>query len=145
MPDQPVAHLPRTVPPWEEVRHTHCGRLILDVVKMSTVEAYVALAKREGKKRAAYDYCQNCAERVAYGTASWERNATAIMLDWLSRTRWSNDSTRFETTASLHAIAALIEAHKDEFVAHRDATKNGIASLNEKRTFKRESHLRGLS
>lgn len=133
MPDQPVAHLPRPVPPWEEVRHTHCGRPIADVVKMGTAEAYLALAKRQGKRRAAYDYCQTCTDRLAYANGSWEMNATAIMIDWLGRTRYSNDGTRFEVTASLHALAALVDAHRDEFEAHRDATKQGIVSLNQRR------------
>jgi hypothetical protein len=145
MPDQPVAHLRRPVPPWEEVRHTHCGRLIADVAKMGTVEAFAALVKREGQRRAAYDYCLTCTERARYTPGSWETNATEIALDWLGRTRYVSDGGRDRTTATLHALAALVDAHRDEFEAHRDATKSGIASLNAKRTAKNMPHLRGLT
>jgi hypothetical protein len=144
MPDQPVAHLPRAVPPWDEIRYTHCGRLIVDVAKMGTAEAYAALVKRQGQRRAAYDYCQNCTERAKYTQGSWETNATDIALDWLGRTRYISDGGRDIATATLHALAALVDAHREEFEAHRDATKSGIASLNAKRTAKNMPHLRGL-
>lgn len=145
MSDQPRAHLPRTVPPWEEIRETRCGRPIGDVVKMGTMDAYLALAKREGKRRAAYDYCQTCTDQYVGGAgASWELNAIAIMTDWLGRARWSKDGARFEITASLHAISALIDAHPDEFHAHRDAKKSGAVSLDETRAAKNNRHLRGL-
>lgn len=146
MPDHPISHLPRNVPPWEEVRQTRCGRPIGDVVRMGTMDAYNALVAREGKRRAAYDYCQTCTDQYVGGAgASWELNAIAIMADWLGRARYSQDGTRFEITASLHAISALIEAHHDEFQAHRDAKKGGAKSLDEARASKNMRHLRGLS
>jgi hypothetical protein len=146
MPDQPVAHLPRITPPWEEVAHTFCGRKIEDVARMGTTHDYVALAKREGVRRAAYDYCQTCTERVRYSGTSWEANAIDIAMDWLNRGgRYGGSSeARDDITASLHALSALVDAHREEFDAHRNAGKSGATSLTAKRAEARRPKLRGV-
>lgn len=142
MSDEPRAHLPRPVPPWEEQRHTLCGRPITDVKKMGTLAAYAALAKREGQRRAAYDYCQTCTERARYAARSWETDPIGIMHDWLGRGMYVSDVEREHITASLHALSALIEEHREEFQAHRGATNSGAASLSAARAAKRG--LRGV-
>jgi hypothetical protein len=90
-----------------------------------------------------YDYCQTCTDRLVWSKASWEADPVEIALDWLGRGRYTPG--RDTIAATLHALAALVEAHREEFEAHRDATKSGIASLNAKRAAKTTPHLRGLS
>lgn len=124
------------------MRHTQCGRLIADVAKMGTIPAYAALAKREGKRRAAYDYCGSCTERARYAAMGWETNPVGVMEDWIGRGMYLNDGAREHINASLHALSALVEAHREEFEAHRDATKSGAVSLSAARTAKRP--LRGI-
>lgn len=143
MPDQPVAHLARPVPPWDEVRHTLCGRLIVDVARMGTPEAYTATVKKHGQRRAAFDYCVTCIDRGPYTEAKWEQSAVEIALDWLGRSRYARDGSRDNVTTTLHALSALVEAHPEEFEAHRNATKSGAKSLDAARTA-RKNHLRGL-
>lgn len=145
MPDEPVAHLPRPVPPWEEIRHTHCGRLIVDVAKMGTSEAYTATVKKYGQRRAAFDYCVTCCQRASVSGASWETSAVEITSDWVGRGIFTANKAREDVRASLHALAALVEAHRDEFEAHRDATKSGAVSLSAKRADKGRRQLRGLT
>jgi hypothetical protein len=109
---------------------------------MGTLAAYAALAKREGQRRAAYDYCQTCSERGRYAAMSWETNPVDVMQDWIGRGMYLSDADREHINASLHALAALVDAHRDEFDAHRDATQSGAVSLHAARAAKRG--LRGI-
>lgn len=142
MPDEPVAHLPRPVPPWEEEHNTLCGRDINDVAKMGTVAAFVATVKKYGQRRAAFDYCQSCASHSRTAVMTWEKNPIEIVSDWVGRGIYTAAPGQERITANLYALAALVEAHAEEFEAHRGATDSGVPSLSAARAAKRG--LRGI-
>lgn len=142
MPDEPVAHLPRPVPPWEEVHNTLCGRGITDVAKMGTIAAFIATVKKYGQRRAAFDYCQNCVSHTRTAVMTWEKNPIEIVSDWVGRGIYTAAPGQERITANLYALAALVEAHPEEFEAHRSATTTGAVSLGAARAAKRR--LRGV-
>lgn len=142
MPDEPVAHLPRPVPPWEEAHNTLCGRDMADVAKMGTIAAFIATVRKHGQRRAAFDYCQSCASHTRTAVMTWEKNPIEIMSDWVGRGIYTAAPDQERITANLYALAALVEAHPEEFEAHRDATKEGAVSLSGARLAKRR--LRGI-
>lgn len=148
MTDQPLAHLPRVVPPWEDPRYTDCGRKIVDVAKMGTRDEYAKLVKRVGQRRADYDYCITCVSRNQHGSMSWDKTPADIVSEWVGRSRFVRDTDqRDEITMRLYAIEAVIAAHRDEYEAHI-AAQGSTLSLAQARAAKAaqapKGHLRRL-
>jgi hypothetical protein len=123
--DEPMKHLVRPKPPWETRDYTHCGR-VAGTVPTTSVDALEAHVRRYGKQRTAYTHCMTCLDRLnAYTTIdmrarlrvpiTWENKPRAVTARWLEKVRDDAEEDRMRRT--LHAIAALVEAHQDEFDA----------------------------
>lgn len=121
MPDEPLHHLARVGPPWlrEGEAMTECGRRVVDVAgPVDTWDEVAAFYRKHGRQRAAFVYCMTCTGGGVVRRQSWEKDAQEITLQWLSRSRYTRDGNRnAEPDRYLHALAALVAAHQDEFDA----------------------------
>jgi hypothetical protein len=127
-----VDHLVRHLPPWRapEDAMTECGRPVTEVQSTATSDEIRARIKRVGKARAAFTVCMTCVDRERWAT-SWERDPISVLARDTKRvgeyyTNRVPDSSskpsehrryaeRAALTAELRALAALAEAHPDEF------------------------------
>lgn len=110
---QPVDHILRPSLPWRQsAAMTECG---YDASKVSTLsrQQYVARLKDLGQQRAAMVTCMTCATTVR-NWATWDddpRQAIGREVEWERRDNRRGQQLKDE----LIAIAALIDAHRDEF------------------------------
>ncbi|MBF6302284.1 hypothetical protein IU459_32795 [Nocardia amamiensis] len=118
---EPLDHVLRPSLPWRDEELTECGRPAVDVASAITADDLTARVKRIGQQRTAFTVCMTCAGRVEY-SSTWERYPIAVLERELQRAGIHppglSRSTKPEAarmTAELRAIAALIEAHREEF------------------------------
>ncbi len=109
----PREHVERTPLPWREVTLTECGLAVADLKKVLTIDEFRQKVSEQGQQRAAFTTCMTC-----WHTAIRWRDQTARTgpTDALERELHRAD-TRRELERELYAIAALIEAHREEFDA----------------------------
>lgn len=139
----PLDHIAREKLPWRKDRLTECGRPESDVKgELVTVDDVRARVNRMGKKRASFTVCMTCVESVRYRSETWEDDPAGVLHRYLERTggrgRYggSLQSPRERMNAELHAIAALIEAHREEFDGYLSGIKETV-SLQEERARRR--------
>lgn len=119
---EPVDHILRPQLPWRnEGGITECG---YDASKVSTIsrEEYFARLKDMGQQRCALLTCITCSDTARrWGTwADDPRKALEREIQW--EAGWRKDrGTRLRD--ELEAIAALVEAHREEFDAHINQTE----------------------
>lgn len=123
---EPVDHILRPALPWRtgEPGITECG-FDASKVKTLTREEYVRRYKDLGQQRMALLTCMTCAD-TARRWGTWEddpRRAVdrEITWEWGGGYRARNDRGQ-RLKDELLAVAALIEAHRDEFDAHVQET-----------------------
>lgn len=122
---EPVDHILRVPLPWREASEiTECG---LEAVRgqFITREAFVQRVKELGQQRAALLTCMTCAQTAGrHGIwADDPRQGIAREIEWEGSGRWSHRDRGQHLKDELLAIAALIEAHRDEFDASVKATE----------------------
>lgn len=129
---EPVDHVRRPKLPWrDDSGMTECG---FDASKVSTLtrEEYFARLKDLGQQRCALLTCMTCATTAGrWGT--WEddpRRALEREIQWEAAWRRGDRGERLRD--ELLAIAALVEAHRDEFEAHVNETEQRRAWLEKK-------------
>jgi hypothetical protein len=127
--DGPLDHILREPLPWRTSRLTECGRPAVGLPLVSP-EDLAARVTRLGKMRAAFTVCMTCADRCGYNqTVSWATHPVTLLERELTRVRTGYgpkvERARAELVRELHAINALIAAHRDEF----DALVTGNADL----------------
>jgi len=117
---EPVDHIMRPNLPWRNAAITECG---YDASKVKTItrEEHFQRVKTLGKQRAAMLTCMTCAQTTAnYGT--WEddpRQALHREITWEHGGYYRARTDRGEVLKDeLIAIAALVDAHREEFDAH---------------------------
>lgn len=124
---EPVDHILRPPLPWRsEGDMTECG---LNAAKVNTLtrEAFAARLKEYGQQRTAMITCMTCSDTARrFGT--WEddpRRALHREIEWETRGGhyWSRDERGVRLRDELNSIAALIEAHREEFNAHISHTE----------------------
>lgn len=114
---EPVDHVLRPKLPWRsEGELTECG---YDATKVKTLtrDEFVERLKDMGEQRTAILTCMTCVQTATRWHA-WEtdpRQALQREIEWEHRGRWSRDDGRVRLAYELRAIAALIEAHREEF------------------------------
>lgn len=114
---EPVDHILRPQLPWRNGGGiTECG-YNADKVPTLTRDQYIDRVKDMGQQRAAMFTCMTCAQTASrWGT--WEedpRQAVQREIEWEGHGRWRNVDRGLRMKDELLAIAALIEAHRDEF------------------------------
>lgn len=102
-------HVRRTDLPWRIATTTECGKPVVDVASVISRAELVAKVKQDGIQRAAYSTCMTCLE-TARRWPDWNADPVeAVARDFYGGRR--DPRLRDE----LRAIAALVDAHRDEF------------------------------
>lgn len=120
---EPVDHILRPQLPWRtDAGITECG---MDASKVPTLsrEQYLARLKDMGRQRTAILTCMTC-QTTAQRWGTWEddpRKALGREIEW--ETGWRRHERPVRLRDELLAVAALIDAHRDEFDAHVTATE----------------------
>lgn len=137
--DLPMEHVIRSRPPW---RHggdlTECGKPAAGL-PVITRDAFLAKVRAQGKQRSALTTCMTC-WNTASRHPSWDENPVRSLVREASQYQWYPFQEMPEKSVTfrdeLLAIAALIEAHRDEF----DELLTGLGDtvrLDEKRRQRR--------
>lgn len=123
----PVDHIERPRLPWRHTAEgsvTECG-LDASKVKTLTRPEFIQRAKDMGRQRTALFTCMTCST-AAQRWGTWEDDPRMAMqreIEWEGIRGYSRYAGRGERTKDeLLALAALVEAHRDEFDAHMTAT-----------------------
>lgn len=140
--DMPRDHVIRARLPWRDDDLTECGRPINDVATTITADQLKWRLKEHGQQRTAFTVCITCWTTCRDRSRdSWEANPASLLMRDMHRSAHgiiyfdyarSADGQNVRTgphvdrlAAELHAIAKMIEAHRDEFdervAAARDA------------------------
>jgi hypothetical protein len=117
-----ITHIERPSLPWRPERKTECG---LDVTRHATWtrDEAVEIGKKLGRQRFSMHVCMTCMG-TAERHATWEVDPASCLVRHASQmtlTRWGRSKSATDEQRhfadELRAIAALIEAHRDEFDA----------------------------
>lgn len=113
MTEEPLAHIARPVPPWSSLELTECGRARSEMAKVIPIDEARSLIAKHGKQRAAFLLCMTCTQRL---TPAWDVDPISTLQKHLTRVSWTrNAEDREALVVELRAIAAFIEAHREEF------------------------------
>lgn len=130
MSDQPLAHVLRPNFPWRPADRTECGKPIADYALIWTRAELTAHVKEHGKQRTAFMVCMTCAD-----TSSRWKDWAGDPVDVMAREFYGGRRDE-RLHDELLAVAALIEAHRDEFdefLAGRKETVDLTGFRNAKR------------
>lgn len=110
-----IDHIRRPHLPWrDQAQSTECGRDIADVKGLISRDEAHARLKRLGHKRATFSMCLTCLETAERWKAWADDPAEALRREAQNISR--RDQARVALlNKELRAIAALIQAHRDEF------------------------------
>lgn len=130
---EPVDHIARPRLPWRssDADITECG---YDASKVKTVSRaeFSDRLKNLGQQRTAMLMCMTCSD-TASRWSDWEsdpRQALDREISWERGERYRARTDRgYRLHDELRAIAALIEAHREEFDAHINSTEQRRAWL----------------
>lgn len=129
---EPVDHIRRPTLPWRDTpAMTECG-MNADSVKTLTREEFFVRLKDFGSKRTAILTCMTCAE-TAKRHGTWNDDPRLAMqreIAW--ETPWRGSDRGELLRDELLAIAALIEAHREEFDAHLNSSHQRRAWIQQK-------------
>lgn len=137
---QPVAHIARPDLPWRAPAGlTECGRPVAEFAEVWTRDAAIAKARDLGKTRVAMICCITCMQ-TASRHPHWDRSPSAVMARQIERvSSWRiGDEERDLLDRELRGIAALIEAHREEF-----DQLVGVVNIEELRKARARRRLRG--
>lgn len=143
-----VDHITRAVLPWRmSADLTECGKAAADYVgRLVTREQAAARIKAIGQKRAAFSLCMTCAD-----TSDRHRNKRDLTTDLVhvvARATSSVDHAgppytdrspsgqwleRQRLAAELEAIAALVEAHREEFDGYLSGREQTVSLADHRR------------
>lgn len=135
-PAEALDHVVRVMLPWRTDSLTECGKQASTVKNISRDEL-AARIKKHGQQRTAFTVCMTCCDRTRYAQP-WAEEPEAVLEREIRRVQGKPGDLRRE----LLAVAALIDAHRDEF----DAYVTGLAgapSLAEHRRNRRFGGPRG--
>lgn len=113
MTEQPLRHVRRVNPPWDDQVRTECGRGENDVKVIVDRAEAIAFVKKFTMARAVFVHCTVCLDRLRYGAPTWEKGAVDVVAGWLTRRYNHGETQRLER--HLHALAALVERHHEEY------------------------------
>lgn len=108
-PEQTYDHVRRPDLPWRVNPLTECGRRLDDVRGVISREELAARLRRDGQQRTAFTVCMTCLSTVSRWP-QWDKDPVEAMA------REFHGYRRHDRLADeLRAIAAVVEAHRDEF------------------------------
>lgn len=131
---EPVDHILRPSLPWRsDSPVTECGYDASKVKALTRAEFFQRL-NDYGQQRTAMLTCMTCSN-TAQRHGSWDddpRHAIQREVEWEGSGRWAHKERGTRMRDELLAIAALIEAHRDEFLAHVGNTEQRRAWIEKK-------------
>lgn len=145
---EPVDHILRARLPWrspDEAPITECGYDASKVTTLTRAE-YTQRLKDYGQQRTAICTCMTCAD-TARRWGTWEddpRLAIELEIQWERPHGYyarPSDKRGQRMRDELVAIAALIEAHPDEFAANIEAIERRREWLEKKAEIKRKAQI----
>lgn len=131
---EPVRHVDRPVPPWEDSPVTMCGRTHTDVQVVVTREAASKLARKIGVQRAGVFLCLSCIDRLRYRGGVWERKPVEVTQWWLERHQYRQTAQSERAAVTLLALGQLVDRHREEFEALRDPDVTRLDAARQART-----------
>jgi hypothetical protein len=133
MPDGPLDHILRPVPPWRVVQPlTECG-LAGARGELINREEFDARIARYGKARTAFTVCMTCFQ-TARRWQTWEQDPLRVVArDDNPYAAGQGEVLREE----LRALAALAEAHRDEFGDLLAGLQNAVRLDDKRRNTRR--------
>ena len=122
----PLDHVERPLLPWRRVGLTECG-LPSANHPVITRDEHAERVKKLGVQRASFLTCQTCTSAAGHGWPTWAENPVGLMSRETQVWRCWGGPRPAEALldAELRAIAALVEAHRDEF----DGYLSGLADV----------------
>lgn len=108
-PEEPRAHVRRPDFPWRDGQRTECGKSAIDVASVIDRAELHRRVARDGIQRTAYAVCMTCLD-ASRRWKDWAGDPVDVMAREFYGGR-RDERLRDE----LRAIAALVEAHRDEF------------------------------
>lgn len=133
---EPIDHVRRPDLPWREATVTECGKPIVDVASCITRPAMRAKFAREGRQRAAFTTCMTCLH-TGDRWPEWQDDPVKALGRYFYMFRGDE-----QLADELRALAALVEAHRDEFDAYMAGLKDTV-NLTAARLAKRRSSATG--
>ena len=129
-PEQIYDHVRRPELPWRVNPLTECGRRLDDVRTSISRDELAARLRRDGQQRTAFSVCMTCLS-TAGRWPSWDADPVEAMA------REFHGFRRHERLADeLRAIAAIVEAHREEFDGYLQGLRETV-SLDAARRAKR--------
>lgn len=107
-------HIIRADLPWRKAELTECGRNINSVKGWTTMADIADRVKRLGKQRTAFTVCMTCYS-TGWNYQNWEQDPIDVMRRHCVRYGRDSVADNAKLRDELRAVAALIEAHRDEF------------------------------
>jgi hypothetical protein len=126
----PRDHVRRPDLPWRTARLTECGKPIVDVASCITREEMRAKVKQQGVQRAAFTTCMTCMS-TGKSWPEWDEDPVRT----LGRDFYAGHPDP-RMVDELRALAALVDAHRDEFDGYMAGIKETV-SLAEQRKRRR--------
>jgi hypothetical protein len=123
-------HIIRADLPWRKADLTECGRKISEVKGWTTADVIRARERDLGKQRTAFTVCMTCWNTTS-NYQSWEQDPTNVISRHCQR--WGRNNELDVLRAELRAIAALIEAHRDEFDGYIEGLSETIDLASRRR------------
>jgi hypothetical protein len=114
---EPLEHVLRALPPWRSAAETECGHNAAEfaAARLITRDQFVAKVNRQGKQRAAMSTCMTCWQ-TAQRHYDWAHSPSSVLAREVNKaTYWRVGEDEPLIDRELRAMAALIEAHRDEF------------------------------
>lgn len=120
-------HITRPILPWRTGDLTECGKNSEDVESVISRDEMIAKIRRQGKQRAAMSSCMTCWSAAQYNR-DWNKSPSEVIArDTARGNRYATQIEDTQLDRELRAIAALIEAHRqefDDFLAGLDAARS---------------------
>jgi hypothetical protein len=113
----PVDHVIRPNLPWRVEALTECGKPVADVRAAITRDQAVKKVKDQGQQRAAMSTCMTCWS-TAERHRDWAAAPAEVMAREVKGVTWYAPGQSDQINRELRAIAAIVDAHRDEFDAY---------------------------
>lgn len=140
---EPMEHVLRSPLPWRanEEAKTECGKTAVDVAKTITFDDLVRKVKDQGQQRAAMSTCMTCMNQADFRRRpDWDTCPGALIAresqhEFLHSGFGHANHQDSLLDKELRAIAALVEAHREEFDGYIQGLRSTV-SLAERRRAK---------
>lgn len=114
-----IDHVQRGPLPWRTAELTECGLPVADH-PVITRASYLARVREWGQQRTRFTVCRTCATTAA-NYRPWEEDPVSVIRREAERCGWfarDDDEGRDLFIRELRALAALAEAHPEEFAGY---------------------------